>query len=214
MKILIAVPTFETIYPDTFKSIYDMEIGEHEAVFDFVRGYDVSTARNNISQLTIDCGADYVLMVDNDVILPKDALMNLLEHDEDVMLGYYAHRDKGVATYSGKVSVCRLCNDDGEPYFGYPRESMYDASKLLKMRSEGAYKAEIHGGGMGCALIKADLLRLMDYPWFRWVDNGKGMPYLSEDLHFCERCKAIGVKIYVDTRVACGHVLRNIQYPK
>ena len=41
MRILIAVPTFENILPDTFKSIYNLEKTEDMIVdFDFVRGYD------------------------------------------------------------------------------------------------------------------------------------------------------------------------------
>ena len=49
MKILIAVPTYETIFPDTYKSIWDMDKCGHEVQFEFVRGYDVATARNNIN---------------------------------------------------------------------------------------------------------------------------------------------------------------------
>ena len=37
MKILIAVPTYENIYPDTFKSIYDLDSGGHELYFESVR---------------------------------------------------------------------------------------------------------------------------------------------------------------------------------
>ena len=70
MKILIAVPTFETIYPDTYQSIWNLDKGENEVDFEFVRGYDVATARNRIAQMAVDRNADYVLMVDNDVVLP------------------------------------------------------------------------------------------------------------------------------------------------
>ena len=34
-KILIAVPTFENIYPDTFKSIYDLDKGDNEVIFNY-----------------------------------------------------------------------------------------------------------------------------------------------------------------------------------
>ena len=37
MDILIAVPTFENIYPDTFKSIYDLDKGDNNVSFEFVR---------------------------------------------------------------------------------------------------------------------------------------------------------------------------------
>ena len=58
MKILIAVPTFENIYPDTFKSIYDLDASVYDASFEFVRGYDCATARNRIAQLSNEYGFD------------------------------------------------------------------------------------------------------------------------------------------------------------
>ena len=107
MKILIAVPSYENIYPDTFKSIYDLDKCGHEVLFEFVRGYDVATARNRIAQKAMDLGTDYVLMVDNDVTLPKDALANLLEDPKPVCLGFYAHRDKD-GVYRGRTCICKL----------------------------------------------------------------------------------------------------------
>ena len=70
MKILIAVPKFENIYPDTFKSIYDLDVSGHETSFEFVRGYDCATARNKIAQLALNREVDYVLSVDNDTVIP------------------------------------------------------------------------------------------------------------------------------------------------
>ena len=107
MRILIAVPTFETIYPDTYKSIWDLDKCGHEVLFDSVRGYDVATARNRIARKAMDLETDYVLMVDNDVTLPKDALGLLLEDAEAVNLGYYAHRGED-NLYHGRTCLCKL----------------------------------------------------------------------------------------------------------
>ena len=213
MKILIAVPTFETIYPDTFKGIWEMDRAGHDIVFDFVRGYDCATARNRIAQKALDLNTDYVLMVDNDVVLPQDALVNLLDDLKDVCLGFYAHRDSD-NVYRGRTCVCKLRQPDGRYYYNYPLESEYTAEELAEMREDGIYKQEIHGGGMGCAFIKTDLFRQIRYPWYDWVnynDSNRGM--LSEDLYFCEQCKAEGIPIYTDSRVACGHMLRRLQWP-
>lgn len=213
MKILIAIPTFETIYPDTFKSVYELETGGHEVTWDFVRGYDCATARNRIAQKGIDLGADYVLMIDNDVVVPKDALIHLTEHNEGTVLGYYAHRGDD-NLYSGRTCVCKLFNEQGAKYFNYPLESEYTGKELRDLREAGTYKLQIHGGGMGCALIRVDLFRKIRYPWFDWVnyaDDNRGM--LSEDLYFCENLKRLRIPIYTDTRVACGHILRHIQWP-
>lgn len=212
MKILIAVPTFENIYPDTFKSIYDLDVMDHDVSFEFVRGYDCATARNRIAQKALDKKTDYVLMVDNDVVLPKDALLNLLETPVDVCLGYYAHRDSD-NRYRGRSCVCKLYDENGNKYFNYPLESEYTADELKKMKDSGQYRIQIHGGGMGCAMIKTDVFNRIKYPWYDWVNYAnehRGM--LSEDLYFCEGCRKKGIPIYTDTRVNCGHILRHIQY--
>lgn len=212
-KIMIAVPTFENIYPDTFRSIYNLKTGDHKCHFEFVRGYDCATARNSIAQKSIDCGDDYVLMVDNDVVLPEDVLLNLLDDKKDVCLGYYAHRDTD-NIYRGRTSVCKLYQEDGKKYFNYPLESEYTAKELKELSEKGEYKIQIHGGGMGCAFINTTMFRLLKYPWYDWVnyaDDHRGM--LSEDLYFCEKCKIAGVPIYTDTRAGCGHLLRRVQWP-
>ena len=213
MKILLAVPTFESIYPDTYKSIYDLDKAGHECLFEFVRGYDCATARNKIAQKALDLNTDYVLMVDNDVSLPKDALVNLLDDVKDVCLGYYAHRDSD-NIYRGRTCVCKREMDDGTLYYNYPLESEYTARELHELRDSGTYKLQIHGGGMGCALIRADVFRKIAYPWYDWVNyNDKNRGMLSEDLYFCEKCRKHGIPIYTDTRVGCGHMLRHVQWP-
>lgn len=213
MRILIAVPTFENIFPDTFKSIWDLDKCGHDVTFEYVRGYDCATARNKIAQMTIDGSYDYVLMVDNDVVLPVDALVNLTDDIKDICLGYYAHRDTD-NIYRGRTCVCKLYRPDGDKYFNYPLESEYTAEELSDIRDDGTYKLQIHGGGMGCAFINASLFRRTGYPWYDWVNYpGKARAMLSEDLYFCEKCKSVNIPIFTDTRVACGHMLRRVQWP-
>lgn len=214
MRILIAVPTFETIYPDTYKSIWDLDKDGHEVLFDSVRGYDVATARNRIAQKSLDLNADYVLMVDNDVALPKDALKLLLQNAKDVNLGYYAHRGND-NLYHGRTCICKLKGEHGKAYYHYPLESEYTAAEMHAMADAGAGKIEVHGGGMGCALIRTEVFRKTSYPWYDWVNYGdanRGM--LSEDLYFCALCRASGIPIYADVRVGCGHLLRHLQWPE
>ena len=213
-KILIAVPTYETIYPDTYKSIWDLDKGGHEVLFESVRGYDVATARNKIAQKAQKLQTDYVLMVDNDVVLPKDALKLLMEDAKDVSLGYYAHRGED-NLYHGNTCICRLKDKEGKEYYHYPLESEYSADEMHRMAEAGETKIIVHGGGMGCALIRTETFRKTSYPWYDWVNYGdanKGM--LSEDLYFCALCRTSGIQIYADVRVGCGHMLRHVQWPE
>jgi hypothetical protein len=203
-KVLIAVPTFESIYPDTFKSIYDLDKGEHELIFDFVRGYDTASARNNIVALAKGYNADYVLMVDSDVVLPKDALSNLISHGENVVLGYYAHRNRA-NDETPKTCLCKL----GE--INYTMQ--YTADELKAMRERGEYLFRIHGGGMGCALIRTSVFDRMPYPYYDWKNyNDANHSLLSEDLYFCEQCRYAGIEIFADSRVSCGHMFRKLKF--
>lgn len=199
-RVLLCVPTFENIYPDTFKSLWDMDKGEHEVDFEFIRGYDCATARNNCVQRMLDGGYDYLMMVDNDVTVPRDALLNLMEHGKQVVSGYYAHRNKD----NPGNSTTNLCKT-GE--FNYTKQ--YTGEELRELLAQGKVLIRIHGGGMGCILIRRDVIELLKFPWFDWVNYINGT-MLSEDLFFCERCKTAKVKLYADTRVACGHMFRYI----
>ena len=213
MRILIAVPTFETIYPDTYKSLWNLDKDGHEVLFDSVRGYDVATARNHIAQLALNLKTDYVLMVDNDVVLPTDALKKLLEDAREVNLGYYAHRDAD-NVYRGNTCLCKLKDADGNDYYHYPLESEYSTAEMKALAQAGVTKMEIHGGGMGCALIRTAVFEKLKYPWYDWVNYGdKNRGMLSEDLFFCVLCRNSGIPIYADARVGCGHLLRHVQWP-
>ena len=211
-RVLIAVPTFETITPDTFKALWELDKKGHECLFEFVRGYDCATARNKIVTKAQALGADYILMVDNDVTPPCNALANLMEHGEKVVSGFYMHRSSDTNATTARTCVCKLLDDDGKPYFNYPLESEWTAEELREKREAGEHLVQIHGGGMGCILIKTSVFDEIRYPWYDWVnypDDNRGM--LSEDLYFCEQCKNEGIPIYVDTRVSCGHLMRRIE---
>lgn len=202
-KVLIAVPTFESIYSETYKSIWDMDKGEHECIFDYVKGYDCASARNNIVQLAKGYGVDYVMMVDSDVIVPKDALINLISHGVDVCSGYYLHRNRA----NDETPLTCLCKMGELNY-----TNQYTADEVHELCENGGYLFRIHGGGMGCVLIKMSVFERIAYPWYDWVNYTDPSLMLSEDLHFCELCKAAHIKIFADSRVACGHIFRQAKF--
>ena len=193
MKILIAVPTFESITPETFKSIYGLR-SEEDLFFDFVKGYDCAEARNRIAQKAIDGGFDYVLMVDSDTIVPEDTLELMLEKPVDICLGVCPRKN----TKDGKTAITRL---DSEKW---------DGSYYYNELPEG--RAEVKAGGFACALIKTDLFRHVTEPWFRYAIFDDGT-MLSEDFYFCNNARWIAhAVIECDFRIRCGHLARYFQY--
>lgn len=206
MEILIATPTYENIMPDTYKAVSKLvKKTFYEAgcwpEWDFVRGYTVDNARNFIAEKALG-GYDYVLMVDNDVIPKEDALLNLLEHDEDVVLGYYVHRAR-TGERIEKTSICKL----GEKDF----TQQYTRDELRAMREDGHSKIRVHGGGLGCALVRTSVFERISWPFFRWYIYSDRHGTLSEDLYFCIKCENAGIPIYADTRVHCEHYIRHYE---
>lgn len=192
MKILIAVPTFETIEPEVFKSIYNLK-SEHELHFDFVKGYDCAVARNEIGKIAQAGGYDYVLMVDSDTQIPPDALDLMLDPPVDVVLGVCPRKN----TKDGKTAIVKL----GDPSF-------HDNYYYSDLPSE---RTRVKGGGFACALVKTSVFTQLDYPWFQYVTN-EDWSTLSEDYYFCQLAGLFGVDIYVEPRVRCGHLARYYQY--
>lgn len=203
-KILICVPTFETIHPETFKSIWDLDTGGHEVFFDYVKGYDCARARNIMAQKALGMEADYLLMVDADNILPADALINLIEGQPKVALGYCHRKPREDPAYIGRTSIYRT------GHISYPIEDAYPVSELEELAAKGKKKIKIHGGGAAIMLINTDVFRKIEYPWFQFRLYGSGA-VLSEDLDFCQKCQDRQIPIFVDCRVKCGHIIKEVR---
>lgn len=194
MKILIAIPTFETVSVETFKSIYNADKCGHDVRFDSIKGYDCARARNMIGNVVLDAGYDYVLMVDSDIILPTDALEHLLEPSADVVFGCYPHKN----------------TKDHEVELFKPNQPNY-VERYRYHELEGKIRVPVKGAGFGCALLKADVFRRIPFPWFKYVTYNNNS-VLSEDLYFCTEAKKSKVSMIADTRVRCGHLHKDFRF--
>ena len=192
MKILIAVPTFETIEPEVFKAIYNLK-SEHELDFDFVKGYDCAVAGNEIGKRAQAGNYDYVLMVDSDTQIPSDTLDLMLDPPADVVLGVCPRKN----TKNGKTAIVKMTSRSYHDNYYFPE------------LPEG--RTKVKGGGFACALVKSTVFTQIDYPYFQYVTN-EDWSTLGEDYYFCQQCGMYGIDIYVDPRVRCGHLARYYQY--
>ncbi len=198
MKILIAIPTFENIQPEVFKAIYDLDKGEHDVAFEFVKGYDVAMARSKIAKKAQECGYDYVMMVDSDTVIPKDTLTCFLDPEADIVLGCCPRKNSKTRT----SALCTL--KDNPTGAGYHVSLNYDDL-------QGTERIRLKGGGFACAMIRTDVFNEMQYPYFKYVQYGSGA-VLSEDYYFCGQAGLEGFEIWADPRVKCGHLARYYQY--
>lgn len=197
--ILLAVPTFETVTTETFKSIYDLYIPKNCKIeLSFIKSYDCARARNQIVNLALKKHFDFIFMVDSDIILPEFALDDLLQEPTDILFGIYPRKDE-----PNKSEIFSYEFGDYSP------AARWNINELKNYPSD---RIQVGGGGFGCTLLNTDIFtekHRLPRPWFKYVDYGNG-ELLSEDLYFCAQAKEAGIKMYVDTRVICGHVGKKI----
>lgn len=195
MKILVGVPTGQTIEPEVFKAIYDLKPAGHALAFEFVRGYDTAESRNQLVTKALDGWYDYILFVDSDTIIPENTLELMFEDPvADICLGVCPRKN----TTEGKSAIIRLDSS-----------GFIEGSYFYSDMPDG--KVEVKGGGFACALVNTNLFRQMSQPWFKYAifDNGS---ILSEDFFFCDKAKWERALIMCDFRVKCGHLARYYQY--
>jgi glycosyltransferase involved in cell wall biosynthesis len=187
-KILIAIPTAKYVETATFKSIYDLDVPEgYETELQFFYGYQIDQIRNLIANWAIHY--DYLFSVDSDIVLPKDTLTKMINHNKDLVSGLYIQRKPGEHIL--------------EIYFpnqlGGVSNVPYDSIK-------NAGLIEIAGCGFGCVLVKSEVIRTIGYPQFVYKSALDHNNTVSEDVYFCAKAKEKGFKLFADTSILCDHI--------
>ena len=191
-KILIAVPTFENIKPECFKSIYGLTRPEgYNLYFDYVAGYDCAKARNLIAKNSMAGNYDYVLMVDSDIQLQNDTLIKLMECDSDIALGWYYRK----RTKTDQTIIYTFGKDFNDN----------NCIKGQTMIHEVPRPIDIKGGGLGIALIKVNVFSKLQYPYFKFVTYPNDT-VLSEYLYFCNLASENGFNIKCNPSVKGNHI--------
>lgn len=187
-KILLAVPTNKYIEPETFKSIYDLDVpAGYDITFQYFYGYQIDQIRNLIAHWATHY--DYLFSVDSDIVLPKDTLTKMLSHDVDMVSGVYIQR-----------------KPDTEILEIYRKNQFGGVTNIpfSQIMPQGLH--EIDGCGFGCVLIKSDVVRNIGYPQFVYKSALDHKDTISEDIYFCTKAKEKGAKIYVDSSIVCKHI--------
>lgn len=155
--------------------------------------YGVALARNAVVAQFLTSKCSHLLMVDDDVVVPPEAITRLVAVGGDITLGCYGSvKTFGDGTTGFYVVVLRL---------GGGAEDVY--------RSWPAGVEEVAGGGAGCMLVARPVLELVPYPWFRFqglhVPGTGNIVTVGEDVDFCQRARAAGFRVWADGGVRCGH---------
>ena len=197
MKIMIAIPCMETVPVAFVESLMTMDKPEGTVVC-FNPGSLIYDSRNLLALTAIKGGYDYVLWLDSDMIVPRDALTQLLDStsflDRDVPMvsGVYVRMsmptqpvifDKVDPPYEKDGKAVKVIHE----YVDYPRNDLF----------------RIEACGFGCVLTSVDLLKEV---FEKFGPAFAPFPWCGEDVSFCYRVKQLGKIILCDSSVRCGHI--------
>lgn len=192
MKVLIGVPCTDngrfTVFWD---SLLKLDKGYDDEIY-ISRGSSVSANRNAIIDHAQKHDFEYILFLDDDMVFRDNILTKLLENDEDVVSGLYLSRHPIFAP---------LIFDE------YREEKAH--TKVLDDKE--FKKIPIAAAGAGCLLIKTEVFKKLEKPYFDLGQIEKDK--WCDDINFFKKLQNAEVKCFCDLRVALGHINHSIVWP-
>jgi len=192
MKILLAILYTQYVETECWKSLIGLMRVEGCAIeIRTYAKYSAAQGRNVAAKDAVNDWFDYLMFVDSDQVLPPETLATLLAMDGDVRLAWTM-----MAVGSPDTNIAIYNKEQGKE-FGH-----------FSFHAVGTLPNEVFecdGGGLAISLIKTDLFKELEYPYFCYIEYANG-DVLSEDLNFCLTVKGMGKSIKCDPALRAGHV--------
>ena len=186
--IMVAIPKRE----DDKKLATDIHNGLYfpfskKPAFEFVFGENIEVARNMLVQRAILMDAEYLLFIDEDIVLSRDAILKLYDAQADVISGCYFQK-----FHRPLIPVFQNRKPDGTHYV-----PNIDGDRVIDLNWMS---------GCGILLIKTDVFKKIKPPYFQMLRNNQGGIAVGEDCFFIQKCVEAGLSVKLHTGVKCGHV--------
>jgi hypothetical protein len=198
MKVMIGVNTLTSVSREVYSNHmqFYFRFGRSMQDFDFILNnpsrMSIDAMRNMTAKTALANDCDYLVFIDDDVCVPIDFLSRLIMSGADIAAGWTVIRG-----YPFKNMIFRFIDEE---------------HRQLQHWDENDFPENVPNGwlacdavGFSCVLIKCDLLRKVDPPYF--VTG----PYNTEDIYFCLKAKETvpECRIITDIHVKTSHCLGN-----
>ncbi len=158
-------------------------------------GNQLTQARNEV---VAAMEGEWIWWMDDDHSFTPETLVNLLNHNVDIVGPLYVMRQMPPQT---TARVRRINSETGKFEYGIP--DIWDLKP-------GLY--EVDSLGMAGMLVRKNVIEKMTKPYFK---VGHINPeQIAEDIYFCDRAKELGFKIYLDTQNVLGHIAPTMMIPQ
>ena len=196
MRILLGIPTSGNPTMPFLESLQHLDLPVGIAAFDryIVQGNFVPAQRELIVERALGLNADVLVMCDDDIVLPPNALADLcfvLETNDRCGLAG--------ALYYSRDGFRPMAVDDWDPH---------DTTSAVIPAFDGA-PVSVSGVGFGCVAIRVAAIRELAplyFPAHVFVERRSGrVRVCNEDYLFCNRLRKANWDVLLVPSVRCGH---------
>jgi len=181
-KISILVPTRDMVHSHFAYSLTQLVKTTSEAGIDVYLYFDSSTIllnqREKLIEEAIKVESDFVLWLDSDMMFPSNVVLRLLAHNVDIVACNYMKRSIPM-----KPVAYRDLND-------------WDSWLPLEPHDE---LQKVQGVGMGCMLMKTEVFKKLQKPYFEFRYKEDTQDWFGEDFILQDKLIKLGYDINIDT---------------
>jgi hypothetical protein len=201
-RIIVCIPHAERMFDIRFNlSLLGMQEyfyswvikNKREDTLSFVsqRGYQIDYQRNQLVEIALKHKQTHLLFLDTDMGFPRDMIVRMIEDLE-------MNRDQEVEAITG------LYFHKVKPYMPHLYTQWDKKTKLFGVAGIFPINSlfKVAGSGFGCCMVKAEVFKRTEKPWFLMGGELEGKKGLGEDLYFCRKSKVL---MLCDTRLRCEH---------
>lgn len=144
--------------------------------------------RNNSVEFAKQKGATHLMFIDADMVFPPDAIHRLLDHKKLIVGTNSSHRQIPV------TSTVKFMDQDGNIVNVTPDNTPDELFECFAV-------------GTSFTLIDMKAFDRLERPYFQTIEtSGSFEDYLSEDINFCKKSQAAGIKVWCDPTIRIGHI--------
>jgi len=198
MKLLVLIPTKDKVNEKTLESLNNQSFKDFSVLINVMepiqlnedkeknRYLNIVRNRNDLREKALKHNVDYYLWVDSDIILPKNAIQELILQDRDIIGGWYK-------THTGNEYVAG-------------RWIANNTSVLYKTTQPSLIPIDFMG--LGCCLMKRKVLETIEFD--AGIDlyqkDERGNIFFNGDcVQFCNAAYDNGFKLWMNGDVVCEH---------
>lgn len=169
-------------YTHFYQCLTALELPVNTAL-DFRIGADRGRSRNSLVEASLERGSEWMFFLDDDHTFSSGILKILLAKDQPVVASLYLQRTDPF------LPIAYVEKDDDGNYWPLDITACPEHGLVT-----------VVGAGTGGMLIRSEVFREIDPPWFVHTTQQ------SEDLMFCDLLAEAEIPLYVDMDARLGHI--------